>query len=693
MASHSFYQPLDPSRREIRLIEIASFDPCDKSDVISCQLHVVSLIDKPYFVALSYVWGDPKDTIEILVNGTPIQATINLAGALRQAVIHAPKHIPSEDDSAWTDIESDDDGDFTNGDAPHTAPTAGDWSALRFWADAVCINQEDTDEKNHQIPLMKDIYSGARLVVGSLGHGEDPKLDLALKGLKDLFNVCDRNIIPQYEQDTLRQRTSFSNLAPGTLFNADNFNLAWLQSLPYLHAPPSSVTHPCWESVVEVALNPYFKRVWIIQEMTLARNLVLMSDGHSFNPDEHAVAINMLMGFAVTSKARLRLTSRDKWPRLHLIGDPLHVLGMRVLSQSLLTEGSVWHTQQLGLAARATDLRDHVYGMLGISGIDLEVDYAKSAADVYADMTRECIRTGKIGHLDNFLGLAGIGLQSYTRELPSWTPCPAREGQSRISAVDVDAAAGVFSGAAEASGATGKLGVLAVSHGCMLSTTGVRFDQVSRCRTIPNLVGSTEDEERLAFMEWNINRQLLTKAQGKSWAEVMLRALLPSLAGALKEWAKPKDGIATDELITAATREVLAVMLAPLDDEGQIKSDRHLDVLGQAMNNLSQTRRLSSLGNEWADEIRFTICYYLLRLEDQCLFETEGGYLGRGPRGLLPRDIVCVLKGSRLPVLLRRDGEDYLHVGVCWIPGLMDGKIIRRLVRKGDAMVERLVLK
>jgi hypothetical protein len=88
-----------------------------------------------HFHALSYEWGNPGVTEAITVNGHSIQVTQNLANALR----YAPKHLES---------------------------TKG---RLRIWADAICINQKSEEEKNHQVPLMGDIYSLADVVLCWLG--------------------------------------------------------------------------------------------------------------------------------------------------------------------------------------------------------------------------------------------------------------------------------------------------------------------------------------------------------------------------------------------------------------------------------------------------------------------------------------------------------------------------------------------
>jgi hypothetical protein len=42
-----------------------------------------------------------------------------------------------------------------------------------FWADAVCINQVDPEEKSRQIPLMPRIYRNASKVLVWLGSGID----------------------------------------------------------------------------------------------------------------------------------------------------------------------------------------------------------------------------------------------------------------------------------------------------------------------------------------------------------------------------------------------------------------------------------------------------------------------------------------------------------------------------------------
>ncbi|CAG9939676.1 unnamed protein product [Clonostachys rosea f. rosea IK726] len=133
----SLYDNLGISGRQIRLLTILSTEP-----EISCLLEVADLGDAKKFNALSYVWGDPAVTDTILVNGHKIQVTTNLVSALQCA----PRHLR---------------------ESKHAM-------SLKLWVDAICINQEDINEKSHQVSLMKDIYSQSGVVLCWLGSPSDP---------------------------------------------------------------------------------------------------------------------------------------------------------------------------------------------------------------------------------------------------------------------------------------------------------------------------------------------------------------------------------------------------------------------------------------------------------------------------------------------------------------------------------------
>jgi hypothetical protein len=57
-----------------------------------------------------------------------------------------------------------------------------------LWADAVCINQSNDDEKTNQVRMMQDIYSQADTVIVWLGDSQDTD-EAALELIEQVDNV------------------------------------------------------------------------------------------------------------------------------------------------------------------------------------------------------------------------------------------------------------------------------------------------------------------------------------------------------------------------------------------------------------------------------------------------------------------------------------------------------------------------
>ncbi|KAF2877025.1 heterokaryon incompatibility protein-domain-containing protein [Massariosphaeria phaeospora] len=86
------------------------------------------------YEALSYVWGDVSDTVDLHCEGKTTGITQNLDAALR--------HVRYHDRSRY------------------------------LWVDAVCINQRDMAERGHQVKLTRKIYKYAKGVLVWIGKDE-----------------------------------------------------------------------------------------------------------------------------------------------------------------------------------------------------------------------------------------------------------------------------------------------------------------------------------------------------------------------------------------------------------------------------------------------------------------------------------------------------------------------------------------
>ena len=130
------YSPLLPGPDSIRLVRLRPAE--DETGPIECDLIDYSLGEssgtRHHYDALSYVWGDPTKTRPIFVNGHRFNVRENLHAALCSLRCRS--------------IE---------------------W----MWIDAIAINQEDKQERGHQVRSMVRIYGRARRVIVWLGEAAD----------------------------------------------------------------------------------------------------------------------------------------------------------------------------------------------------------------------------------------------------------------------------------------------------------------------------------------------------------------------------------------------------------------------------------------------------------------------------------------------------------------------------------------
>ena len=123
------YTALEKEPHQIRILTLL---PGTWEDDIDCRLHEAFLADNPAYEALSYAWGDPNDKKEIRLDGHIVKVTSNLELALRYL------RLPFEE--------------------------------LSLWVDALCIDQNNNNEKSHQVGLMDEVYKQCSTVKIFLGH-------------------------------------------------------------------------------------------------------------------------------------------------------------------------------------------------------------------------------------------------------------------------------------------------------------------------------------------------------------------------------------------------------------------------------------------------------------------------------------------------------------------------------------------
>ncbi|KAK3635911.1 hypothetical protein LTR56_014449 [Elasticomyces elasticus] len=137
------YERLPPSNhgRFIRLVEV--LPELNEAGSVQCYIHEISLDENmPKYQTLSYNWGTISDMYNISCNGQRLKITQTLHRAL--LALRLP-----------------------------------DKSRL-IWIDQLSINQQDNIEKTQQVAMMRDIYQGSSLTIAWLGDATDDT-DIALK--------------------------------------------------------------------------------------------------------------------------------------------------------------------------------------------------------------------------------------------------------------------------------------------------------------------------------------------------------------------------------------------------------------------------------------------------------------------------------------------------------------------------------
>ncbi|KAF2443831.1 hypothetical protein P171DRAFT_522314 [Karstenula rhodostoma CBS 690.94] len=153
---------------------------------------------------------------------------------------------------------------------------------------------------------------------------------------------------------------------------------------------------------IDVLTRPWFRRVWVVQEIAVSTNITMQSGQHSISWDDFCKIVlleprvNDRYGFSLRNKQLFENELRGNY-----------VLDMVARSRRL----------------EATDPRDKFFALLGISsGVDPEdpriaVDYSKTFRQVYEDFAHYLIDAGR-----NFDVLSYTDRGTSWGAWPSWVP-------------------------------------------------------------------------------------------------------------------------------------------------------------------------------------------------------------------------------------------------------------------------------
>ena len=395
------YSPL-PTLRSIRLVDLQSSS--DDSQ-ISCSLFTTELDGAPAYDALSYTWGNPASPY-----------------------IGQDQEIYNGDasDAIYCNSKS-----FLVGRNLRDALTmlqAVDFSSLStqrskyLWIDAICINQSDLDERASQVRQMDQIFRRAEKVIAWVGPEDEATADAfaVIDNLSTIPRDKYRSVSPDdlWRPEVYTSKLGISPLAPRN----------WLAWVNFLH-------------------RSFFSRIWIVQEMVLAKEIVLVCGSKVF----HWEAIGSSLRFLSRSGWITRLSTEQMRGADMLPNDPgvfTSMVEKKVeyghcawqlfhARNSVLETGKEWGSLQLlsnHRKCQCKDPRDMIYGLVGLARKGyrpfdtqpqlLAIDYRISSRQLYTRIAPSILRAwGDLSFLAQKEGkLSTLTQETRITALPSWVP-------------------------------------------------------------------------------------------------------------------------------------------------------------------------------------------------------------------------------------------------------------------------------
>jgi len=575
----------------IRVLDLA---PGSWDEPVTCSLRTVDLHDDElHYEAISYAWGDPIDRKTVVCNGCAVSTTRNLFEALQR---------------------------FRYADTTRT-----------LWADALCINQADNEERTAQVRLMSFIYTKAARVLVWLQHEDD-------QVVQDSLNAICRYIL---------RSDGFARF-PQIFKHQQNLQTLYKwRDVPVFNVSrddPPEVGVAAINALRHLCSSPWFRRGWIIQEAALSTSTSVFW-GHAEIGFEW-LGITTSMGLLSPS------SSYD------FGGEVARCYFLFQLSPFFMDPGAVQRSCFVLLLSTTyaifSDPRDRIYGLLGLKTIEHDPADGRLLVDPdYSITTVECYRrvASKLlleWHDLRVLSWAGCSPGS-VKNWPSWVPDWNR---SPIAAIGP-----LFDNAWNKNGRSSltHISEIVKSGRNCIEVSGFRVDiaegavnEYADWKDMDNFSGPGRLQAILRFLAHVYSEECLACTFGNRFKYRPLSST--RTANLLSEYH-----MFTERDFTEDQYQPASVLRIKDDDTSFVPSaDRFLDQC-------------------WHDR------------SGHALFITGTEMLVLGPEKALPCDVVVVLHGTSIPFVLRpaTDGLWRL-VGECYAYDVNEGRVHREWEEKGS---------
>ncbi|KAK3989074.1 heterokaryon incompatibility protein-domain-containing protein [Cladorrhinum sp. PSN332] len=544
------------------------------------------------------------------------------------------------------------------------------------WADAICINQDDLEERGQQVGRMGDIFRNAHEVLVWLGKGQS-------SARKAFEGIC--SVVTTWAGATKRARLPSE---PQFSIQGVNGAISASESL--------SAESRAWINILTLYELKWFHRLWVVQEIALARRATVIwgKCEMSWEWIGLAAAIIRTNWNRIMPLRRGSLEDGRQVPR-----GVMNAYFMYRISdfQQALQPLRFSFCQLLALTRQfqCQDTRDNIFGLLGLpstDGVNLWItpDYTQSLNDAYRKVALAMVERnpGSLAFLSHVHHHDAKMPAASGPPLPSWIPKWSFVGPQTLAPLDGSStfAAGLGRSAdfhLVEDDTLAVRGVILNGETISSLTEVLNFsDRDSSFTTsqrdfgeVRTVVARGESLFPLlkagGFSVQDLEKIAMTLVAGKGWYGTPVTDRRHALA----DFA---DAVLTGRLVWALEEGAFG-RTDGNEENGKRGRVGHAHEEGKEQSNIVSTDTLRELAKEGNGNLAMdavaTAC------TGRRLFTTSSGMKGVGPVEMKPGDRVCIIYGTSTPFIIRKAEskreEDFLFVGECYIDELMDGKVLK----------------
>lgn len=435
--------------------------------------------------------------------------------------------------------------------------------------------------------------------------------------------------------------------------------------------------------------RPYWGRMWVIQELTLAKNIVFRVPGCAAT----SAAILEVQQFMLDAYVGTNGFPAGKLQEC-MDDDPFP---MNVITQQGMLSHMTWRNTLKGgnfmfhdclryhPLAQSSDPRDKIYALaaLATDKLHIKVDYGLSVAKVYTNFARTEIEAYE--RLD-ILTSVHLGKAPNPDGLASWVPCWSSPNQKfhmimrKMRDPSYD-----FCAAKDTKAKYDFLG-----NGDVLVVKGLAVGKIELLgqRT---MMEDHEDHEKGAaaiYSWWKLHREMCPISDSKDThldcVDEFIRTITCSNKGTLSDAISE----ANRQQINFAALLILYKMYEHFSAPGRLTpfdtSTRDLLVEieeARAREKKQDENLLEQIAKMGDVKLRKILYNHFVYLWDRRFFIVGDGEMGMAPDFAKEGDEVVVLMGCPHPMVFRKEEEGYSVVGEAYVKGYMWGKAIERFER------------